>query len=114
VACSPPEAWYARVGADGELVCDVVALDEFLDEAGRAEGGHARAVSLIKCDIEGADLFAMRDAKKTLETHHPTVIIDITPWYLEGFGLKVEDLTRFFEGLGYRCYSPPPHSDARR
>lgn len=82
-----------------EVVCDVVALDDFL--SAESNGG---AVSLIKCDIEGADLFAMRGARKTLEKHHPTVIIEITPWYLEGFGLKVEDLTRFFDELGYRCY----------
>lgn len=80
-----------------EVVCDVVALDEFL-------ANEARPVTLVKCDIEGADLFAMRGARKTLEKHHPTVIIEITPWYLEGFGLKVEDLTGFFAELGYGCY----------
>ncbi|HSO33789.1 MAG TPA: FkbM family methyltransferase [Labilithrix sp.] len=79
-----------------EVVCDVVMLDDFLRDA--------RDVALIKCDIEGADLFAMRGARETLAQHHPTVIIEITPWYLEGFGLRVDDVTKFFEGLGYRCY----------
>lgn len=79
-----------------EVACDVVTIDEFLVDA--------RDVSFIKCDIEGADLFAMRGARKTLERHHPTVVIEITPWYLEGFGLRVEDVTSFFDGLGYRCY----------
>lgn len=82
--------------ATKEIECDVVALDERL--AGVAN------VSLIKCDIEGADLFAMRGARGILEKHHPTVIIEITPWYLEGFGLKVTDVTSYFESLGYRCY----------
>ncbi|MBS2016806.1 MAG: FkbM family methyltransferase [Deltaproteobacteria bacterium] len=76
--------------------CEVVALDDFL--------GGAKDVALVKCDIEGADLFAMRGAKKLLERHHPTVIIEITPWYLEGFGIGVKDITGFFESLGYRCY----------
>jgi FkbM family methyltransferase len=79
-----------------EIVCEVVTLDEVLRGA--------RDVAVIKCDIEGADLFAMRGARETLAQHHPTVIIEITPWYLEGFGLNVGDVTRFFEGLGYRCY----------
>jgi FkbM family methyltransferase len=79
-----------------DVVCDVVTLDEYLADA--------RDVSFIKCDIEGADLYAMRGARKMLEKHHPTVVIEITPWYLEGFGLKVEDVTGFFESLGYRCY----------
>lgn len=76
--------------------CEVVAIDEFLPDV--------KDLALVKCDIEGADLFAMRGMRKTLEKHHPTVIIEITPWYLEGFGLKVEDITGFFGELGYRCY----------
>lgn len=78
--------------------CEVVTLDEFLD----AEG--ARDVTMIKCDIEGADLFAMRGARRTLEKYRPSIIIEITPWYLEGFGLKVADVTGFFAELGYRLY----------
>lgn len=79
-----------------EVMCDVVTLDEVLRDA--------PDVALLKCDIEGADLFAMRGARATLEKHHPTVIIEITPWYLEGFGIEVADVTRFFDELGYRCY----------
>lgn len=79
-----------------EVECDVVALDDLLSGA--------REVSLVKCDIEGADLFAMRGARKLLERNRPTVIIEITPWYLEGFGISVHDVLGFFESLGYQCY----------
>jgi FkbM family methyltransferase len=77
--------------------CDVVKLDDFLPE-------DARDVAMIKCDIEGADLFAMRGGRRTIEKHHPTVIIEITPWFLEGFGLEVGDVTSFFAKLGYALY----------
>jgi len=76
--------------------CEVVALDDFFPTN--------RDITLIKCDIEGADLFAMRGARRILETQHPTVIIEIVPWYLEGFGLTVPDMTNFFFDLGYRLY----------
>jgi FkbM family methyltransferase len=79
-----------------QVECDVVALDEYL--------GDVRDVALIKCDIEGADLYAMRGARKTLERDRPTIIIEITPWYLQGFGLQVSDVTDFFFELGYECY----------
>lgn len=79
-----------------DVECDVVTIDEYVAGAER--------ITLLKCDIEGADLYAMRGAKKTLEKHKPVVIIEITPWFLEGFGLEVTDVTSFFEGLGYRCY----------
>jgi FkbM family methyltransferase len=78
------------------IECEVVTLDEKLDGV--------KDVALIKCDIEGADLFAMRGSKRLLEVHRPTVIIEITPWYLEGFGLTVTDVTGFFDDLGYACY----------
>jgi FkbM family methyltransferase len=79
-----------------EIACDVVTIDDFLPNLER--------LSFLKCDVEGADLFAMRGAKKTLEKHKPVVVVEITPWFLEGFGLTVGDVVGFFEGLGYRCY----------
>lgn len=82
--------------ATKQVECEVVAIDECLPDV--------RDVALVKCDIEGADLFAMRGMRKILETHKPTVIIEITPWYLEGFDLTVEDITSFFGSLGYECY----------
>jgi FkbM family methyltransferase len=87
---------HARFDKTKEIECDVVALDEFLPDVTN--------LSFLKCDIEGADLFAMRGARRTLEKHHPTVIIEINPWFLEGFGLKTADLVGFFESLGYRLY----------
>lgn len=83
-------------GKSKSVECEVVALDEFLPLGSD--------VALIKCDIEGADLFAMRGARRILEKHHPSIIIEITPWFLEGFGLSVSDVTGFFAELGYRLY----------
>lgn len=82
--------------ATKSVACDVVTVDETV----RATDD----VALVKCDIEGADLFAMRGAQRTLERCKPTVIIEITPWYLEGFGLSVRDVTSFFFELGYELY----------
>ena len=49
-----------------EIVAEVVALDNFLPDV--------QNLSLIKCDIEGADLLALRGARRLIERHHPTVI----------------------------------------
>ncbi len=92
----PGKEVHASFDKTKNVECDVVALDEFLPDVDR--------VSLLKCDIEGADLFAMRGAKKLLAKHKPVVVIEITPWFLEGFGLTVNDVYGFFEELGYRCY----------
>jgi FkbM family methyltransferase len=87
---------HARFDRTKAITAKVVTIDETL--AG------IESLQLLKCDIEGADLFAMRGAVRTLEKHKPVVVIEITPWFLEGFGLKVADVTGFFECLGYRCY----------
>ena len=79
-----------------EVVCEVVSLDDFLPELDE--------LSLIKCDIEGAELFAFRGAKKLIGKHLPTVICEINPWFLEGFGVQLEELTGFFLGQGYGLY----------
>jgi FkbM family methyltransferase len=91
---------YVKYGTK-KVEAEVIVLDDFLPDL--------RDVSLVKCDIEGADLFAMRGARAIIEKHQPTVIIEITPWFLEGFGLKVTDVTDFFFERGYRLYRYEHH-----
>jgi FkbM family methyltransferase len=92
----PGKEKHARFDKTKEVECEVVAIDDFLPNIER--------LSLLKCDIEGADLYALRGATKTLKKHKPVVIVEITPWFLEGFGLSVADVVGFFDELGYRCY----------
>ena len=76
--------------------CEVVALDEYLPPLAN--------LSLIKCDIEGAELLAFRGAVRTIEAHRPSVICEINPWFLDGFGLRLDDLVGFFVDRGYSLY----------
>ena len=92
----PGKEQHARFQKTKTITCDVVALDEYL--------GEVDGVSFIKCDIEGADLFALRGAKKIIERNKPVVVSEINPWFLEGFGLKVQEFVDFFEPLGYAMY----------
>ena len=83
-----------------EVTCEVVSLDEFLPDLAE--------LSLIKCDIEGAELLAFRGAKEMIAKHLPSVICEINPWFLEGFGIRLEELTDFFFDLGFRLYHYRP------
>lgn len=85
-----------RWASTRDVTAEVVALDEFLPAPGR--------LSLIKCDIEGAELLAFRGAERLIGEHLPTVICEINPWFLEGFGIGLGELLGFFEARGYRLY----------
>jgi FkbM family methyltransferase len=80
-----------------EVTCEVVALDEFLPSV--------ENLSLIKIDVEGAELFAFRGAEKLISKHLPSVICEINPWYLKGFGVQLDELTDFFFDKGYKIYT---------
>jgi len=97
----PGSAQQVRWAATTEIAADIIALDEFLPTP---EG-----VSFLKIDIEGAELFALRGAEHLIDRHQPSVVCEINPWYLEGFGLSVEDLTSFFFEKEYRLFRYSKH-----
>lgn len=79
-----------------EIEAEVVRLDDFLPPTGE--------LSLVKLDIEGAELFCLRGAEELVAKYLPTIICEINPWFLDGFGIKLDELTGFFFDLGYRLY----------
>ena len=91
----PGRERHARWSRTETVECDVVAVDDLLLSGD---------VSFIKADIEGAELFAFRGARELIERSHPSVVCEINPWFLQGFGLTVEALVSFFAERGYRLY----------
>jgi FkbM family methyltransferase len=75
---------------------EVVRLDDFLPEI--------KDLPFIKADIEGAELLCFRGAEKIFAKHLPTTVCEINPWFLEGFGIRLAELTRFFFDKGYKMY----------
>jgi FkbM family methyltransferase len=92
-----PEGHVARQwGGFREVAARVVRLDEFLPAI--------QSLSFVKFDIEGAELLAVRGAREVIERHSPTVVCEIDPWYLEGFGFTVEQIAGFFLDRGYAIH----------
>jgi FkbM family methyltransferase len=85
-----------------QIHCPVVVIDEELK--------NLNSLAFIKIDIEGAEVFAFRGARGLIEKFHPTILIEINPWFLDGFNLRMEDLTGPFRALGYKIY----HFDSSR
>ena len=85
-----------RWGATKEVEAEIIKLDDFLPTID--------SLPFVKLDIEGAELLCLRGARSLFEKHLPTTVCEINPWFLEGFGLEMDDLTDYFFDLGYKLY----------
>jgi FkbM family methyltransferase len=75
---------------------EVVSLDEFF--AGRIDG--ERTIDLIKIDIEGYELEALKGARGLLERHRPLLICEIEKRHNADFDLVFD----FLRSLEYRSF----------
>lgn len=85
-----------RWNATKDVEAEVVRLDDFLPDISD--------LPFIKADIEGAELHCFRGAERLFAKHLPTTVCEINPWFLEGFGIKLEELLNFFFEKGYKLY----------
>lgn len=91
----------ARDGGDEptsvrRIEVDAISLDDRLEELSE--------VALLKIDIEGAELFALRGAAALIARDHPTIICEVDPEFLEGFGLTPAELAGVLTDHGYGCH----------
>lgn len=60
-------------------------------------------VDLIKCDIEGAELFAFRGAVETIKKFRPFVICEMLRKWSAKFDYYPDDIIHLFSDMGYVC-----------
>jgi FkbM family methyltransferase len=83
---------------DAELVtCRVERLDDFV----RAND---LTVDFIKCDVEGAELFAFQGATATLQRDKPIVFTEMLRKWAAKFNYHPNEIIALFSSLGYGCY----------
>lgn len=73
-----------------------ISLSSFL-----AEQTDQNRVGLIKLDIEGAELLALRGARPLLSEHRPMLIVEIYPALMRAFRYTFPDLAEFLHSLDY-------------
>ncbi|MAW33134.1 MAG: hypothetical protein CMK56_01855 [Proteobacteria bacterium] len=78
------------------LTCETITLDEDIDAS--------LDVSFIKIDIEGAEYFAFKGATRIIKNSTPSILIEINPWFLDGFEITLDDLVGPFYKLGYELF----------
>lgn len=92
------------------LLSPTISGDQLLKEAG------VTIVSLIKIDVEGAELEVLRSFRQTLINLKPTITFEILPNVLVGSGAQLPqevidvrrrreaDITAFFHDVGYETF----------
>ncbi|WP_447603648.1 FkbM family methyltransferase [Nitrospira sp. Nam80] len=75
-----------------------MSLDGYLDSVG------VTRVDALKIDVEGGELLVLKGAVQTLRRHRPIVILEIAQVNLDAYGLLVDDIYEFFQGLGYSVH----------
>jgi hypothetical protein len=65
-------------------------------------------LDLIKMDIEGAELRALRGGTESIRRFRPVILIELNPGTLERDGCSVPDVVVFLEDLGYTIYTVRP------
>jgi FkbM family methyltransferase len=73
-----------------------------LDEVAGERLDHTR---LVKLDVEGAELRALRGAAALLQRARPDFIVELEPEHLERQGSTVAEVQALFDDAGYRGYA---------
>jgi FkbM family methyltransferase len=63
------------------------------------------APNLVKIDIEGAELSALKSGVEFLKRVHPVLLIEVHANLLPGFGASAQDLNDFLSRLGYKLWA---------
>jgi FkbM family methyltransferase len=81
-----------------EVECEIVSIDQLLLKK-------LSGVTFVKMDIEGAEYFALKGMKETLQKFRPVILIEIVPFFLEGFNVNLKDFRTLIENeLAYTIY----------
>jgi FkbM family methyltransferase len=81
-----------------KIDCRVRPLDDVWEELGVR-------VDFIKCDVEGAELFAFRGGMKCIASDHPIILSEMLRKWSAKFGYHPNEIISLLEGFGYSCYA---------
>ncbi len=88
----------ADTSAGTQVDVAVATLDE-------VAGDLLERTSLVKLDVEGAELLALKGAPRLLEQARPDFIVELEPEHLERQGGSIGAVQALFEDAGYRGYA---------
>lgn len=98
----PPDVGSGSLAAQGQGAERLTVQMRRLDDVWRLQG--CPAVSLVKLDVEGAEVLVLKGASLFLASVLPVVCCEINPERLDAMGASVADLAGIFTRLSYKAF----------
>ena len=77
--------------------CILIALDQLVEK-------NKIKKSIIKCDVDGNELFVFESGINFLRKFKPIIIMELAPYLYPESGYKSSDLFNFFKKYGYKYF----------
>ena len=90
-----------RVNMKSKVEIEATTIDIVWEEIGRPK------VSVIKCDIEGADLMALKGSVNCIADNKPLIIVEWNYLNVKAFSLESRDLFNFLYMINYKIFALP-------
>ncbi|WP_299290908.1 FkbM family methyltransferase [Nitrosopumilus sp.] len=81
-----------------KIKCKLIKFDDFVHK------NQISKIDLIKCDVEGAELFVYEGALNSIRRFKPIVLSEISRINQKKFSYHPNQIIHFFEELGYMCF----------
>ena len=80
------------------LECKMVTLDEFV------KSHDINQIDLIKCDVEGSELYVLRGGIETIRTHLPIIMLEMLRKWAQAFDYHPNEIISMLKVCGYQCW----------
>jgi len=81
-----------------KLIIQVRKLDDYVSE------NKIKNITVIKCDIEGAEHLFLKGAENTLKRFSPIIFMEVSPKNLSTFDVTPVEINKKLTSLGYSLY----------
>lgn len=81
-----------------KINCKVKKMDDYFEISG------LNRLDFIKCDVEGAELFAFKGGLKTIEKYKPIIFTEMLRKWSAKFNYHPNDIIKLLAPIGYSCY----------
>jgi len=80
-----------------KVKCRITTIDAFMKN-------RPKKIDLIKCDVEGSELFVFQGGLRTIGQCRPMIYTEMLRKWSKKFGYHPDDIIDLLAGLGYVCY----------